>query len=520
MGKRMRHLLAVTVNLVIIGLETLSHAAPLAEIVIDAGKPLGDAGAVTDFLGAGGALESVLDDPNSPTIKAWTDLGFRHFYLESVGSKEERPPLVEPSRSADGRLTFDFSQFDKRIQQIVKTLKARPHIYLGHVPRALSSRPNDPSYSVYSPKSLREWSDYAAQIAGRLAGNHGLKGLYYHCLGEPDHHDSWKGSGSTDARQLLKEHVALYAATYSGVKSADPTALVGGPATMNWQKTKWTQEAPFELRDWIAALARHNAALPAERRVGLDFIAWQDYAWSSDRLSDGADAVSKMLAEHGFDSNTPKVLGGSGWGSWSSDYIAEELKPHHRASHLIHNIIREFKEPSQRRFRRALYYAFFFDDASLVGEPKWHYDQTQVRRVSLVRFRWDEKPFLTPLYAGFQLASAIASGKIVKASAPEPLEAMAVSHSDGSVIAVVNNHTNEGVAASAVFKNLPFETPKLHRAMRSIDESAADYGRGLQDALWEEMALQGRSVRIPLVVPAFGTVQIQLWPAYPQKEAQ
>lgn len=278
MDKRTLRLLAVTASLALIGSEVRSHAAAPPEIVIDAGKPLGDAGAITDFLGAGGALEATLDDPKGPIIKTWTDLGFRHFYLETVGSKEERPPLVEPSRSADGKLTFDFSQFDRRVQQIVKTLKARPHVYLGHVPRALSSRPDDPSYSVYSPKSLRGWSDYAAQIAGRLAGKHGLKGLYYHCLGEPDHHDSWKGSGSTDTQQLLREHAALYAATYAGVKSADPTALVGGPATMNWQKTKWTQEAPFELRDWIAALARHNAAVSAERRAGLDFIAWQDYA--------------------------------------------------------------------------------------------------------------------------------------------------------------------------------------------------------------------------------------------------
>lgn len=520
MGRRRRHILAVTVSLAHFGLGTRSHAAAPAEIAIDASKPLGDAETIADFLGAGGALESALDDPKDPSVKAWTDLGFRHFYLERVGGREERPPLIEPARSPDGKLAFDFSEFDKRVRQIVKTLKARPHVYLGHVPRALSSRPDDPSYSVYSPKSLREWSDYAAQIAGRLAGKHGLKGLYYHCLGEPDHHDSWKGSGSTDVRQLLKEHAALYAATYAGVRSADPTALVGGPATMNWQKTKWTQEAPFELRDWIAALARHNAALPAERRAGLDFIAWQDYAWSSDRLSDGADAVSKMLAEHGFDPDTPKVLGGSGWGSWSSDYIAEELKPHQRASHLVHNIIREFKDPSQRRFRRALYYPFFFDDANLAGEPKRRYDQTQVRRVSLVRFRWDEKPFLTPLYAGFQLASAMASGKIVKTSAPEPLEAMAVSHSDGSVIAVVNNHTNEGVSASAVFRNLPFETAKLNRAMRSIDESAADYGRGLQEAVWEVLPLKGRSVRVPLVVPAYGSIQIQLWPAYAEMEAR
>lgn len=144
MEKGTRYFLAVTVSMALIGSETRSHAASSAEIVIDAGKSIGEAGAISDFLGAGGALEAVPDDPKSPIVKAWTDLGLRHFYLERVGGSEERPPLIEPTRSSDGKLAFDFSQFDKRVQQIVKALKARPHVYLGHVPRALSLRPDDP----------------------------------------------------------------------------------------------------------------------------------------------------------------------------------------------------------------------------------------------------------------------------------------------------------------------------------------------------------------------------------------
>ncbi len=505
---------------VALGLCSVSHAAAPGKIVVDCLKPIGDAAAISDFLGAGGALEAVMGDPKSPIVKAWSDLGFRHFYLETIDGKETRQPLIEPSRGPDGKLAYDFTEFDKRVQLIVKTLKARPHVYLGHVPRALSSRPEDSEYTVYAPKSMREWSDYVAQVVGRLAGKHGLKGLYYHSLGEPDHHDSWKGSGVSDARQLLKEHVAFYAATYAAIKSADPTAQVGGPATMNWRKTQWTQDAPFELKDWIAALARYNASVSADRRAGLDFIAWQDYAWSSDRLSDGAEAVSKMLAEHGFDPNTPKVLGGSGWGSWSSDYIAEEPKPHRRASHLVHNVIREFKDPTRRRFRRALYYSFFFDDNNLAGDPKLHYDLTQVRRVSLVRLH-GEKLFLTPLYAGFQMAAAMSSGKIIGASAPAPLEAMAVHTKEGSVVATVNNHTSETVETAVFFKGVPFETPKLHWAITRIDESAADYGRGLEEPAWElDEPIKSGSVRVPLVLPAYGSAQITLWPAYPQKEAQ
>lgn len=53
---------------------------------------------------------------------------------------------------------------------------------------------------------------------------------------------------------------------------------------------------------------------------------------------------------------------------------------------------------------------------------------------------------------------------------------------------------------------LPFDTPKLNYGLMRIDESAADYGRGLQDAAWElEMAIQSGSVRVPLILPAHGS---------------
>lgn len=47
----------------------------------------------------------------------------------------------------------------------------------------------------------------------------------------------------------------------------------------------------------LAAAARYNAAVPSGQRAGLDFISWQDYAWSSDRLSDGAEGVSRQPAQ-------------------------------------------------------------------------------------------------------------------------------------------------------------------------------------------------------------------------------
>lgn len=496
--------------LLVSAFSTARAAAP-AEVVVWSGRELGDAAAIGDFLGAGGALEFVMNAATHPVVAAWRDLGFRHVTFENLHGEDAPGRWLQVGRGADGAVTVDFDAFDRRMKQAVKNLRARPFVYVGNVPRALSSRPQDSHYAVYMPRDLREWQDFASRVARRLVEKHGLRGLYYHCLGEPDHIDSWKGSGSQDAAQRLREHVELYAATYRGVKSADPTALVGGPATMNWQETRWTKDPPFTLKDWIAELARYNARVKPAERVGLDFVSWQDYAWSSDRLSDGAEAVSAMLKENGFDPATPKVLGGSGWGSWSSDYIAEELKPHHRASHLLHSVIREFKDPRRRRFALALYYSFFFDDANIWEGP--NYDLTLVRRVSLLRFRWDEKLHLTPMYAAFQMVKALAAGRVIEVSAPAPLEAMAARDDDaGTVVAALNNHTGETVQAVVVFRDLPMTTAKVTRCLQRIDETSSDYGRGLQEASCEELELKGRGVQVPATLAPHGSVLISLYP--------
>jgi hypothetical protein len=82
-----------------------------------------------------------------------------------------------------------------------------------------------------------------------------------------------------------------------------------------------------------AALADYNRRVDQVQRAALDYICWQDYAWSSDIIRDGADAVSRMLAANGLAADTRKMLVGSGW--------------------LLHNILAELKDPRERRFTRA-----------------------------------------------------------------------------------------------------------------------------------------------------------------------
>lgn len=133
--------------------------------------------------------------------------------------------------------------------------------------------------------------------------------------------------------------------------------------------------------------------------------------------------------------------------------------------------------------------------------------------MSLLRFRWDEKIHLTPIYAAFQMVKALAAGRVIEVSAPAPLEAMAARDDDaGTVVAALNNHTGETVQAVVVFRDLPMTTAKVTRCLQRIDETSSDYGRGLQEASCEELELKGRRVQVPAILAPHGSVLISLYP--------
>jgi len=478
------------------------------EVTVAAGRPLGDAAQIGDFLGAGGGMEYLSTNPDDPVVQAWRSAGFRHASFETL-HVEGDGRWYEVTRDDSGALRVGFDRYDRYLASYLDNLQAEPFVYLGNMPRALSSQPdinNDLGYSDYStymPRDLQEWEQLCAAIVRHNVETFGLRGLAYGAPGEPDYPGNWLYAPGEDPATQLPNSIALYAATWRGVKSADPTARLGGPATMNWQITPNTGTAVFTLADWIRELAAYNASAGSEA-VGLDFIAWQDYAWSSERIHDGAEAVSRFLAESGFDPNIPKMLAGSGWGSWCSDYLDESLTPHRRASHALHNIIREFKDPRRRQFALALYY-FFYELPWFGGDGN---------RIALVIVREDGTLNLTPLYAAFQMASAMAAGnEIVECFAPEPLEAMAVRNdSAASVIITLNNHTPDPVTAPVAVWGLPFNSENVWRGAQVIDEFNSRDGSGLQEAAWDELPI-ANPLNFPVTLGPYASLMLSLHPA-------
>lgn len=491
------------------------------EIAVACRRALGDASQIGDFLGAGGALDSVADKPDHLVTQAWRRLGMRSVAFEDISAEGQPWQRVAVSRHSGGAIKTDFTDWDRNTTNFRKNLGSTPLVYLGNVPRELSSHPELDNYSVFMPRDFKEWENFAASLVRHNIEAFGLRGQWYNGIpGEPDYAGQWLYNPGDNVKTQLRNSVELYAATYRGAKSADPTAMVGGPFTMNWQLTKYTsnEQTVFTLADWIRELARYLAQA-GSNAAGLDYVGWQDYAWSSDRLSDGADAVTGFLAENGFDTNLPKgPCGGAGWGSWGSDYLDDSLKPHQRASYIAHNIIREFKDPRQRKIARTMYYVFFFQDDWIPNgaSESERYEMETVRRPALVQLAADGSVRLTPLYAAFQMASAMTGGEIVETSAPEPLEAMATrddSAATTSVIAAVNNHSGEEKTVDLTFWDVPFNAARVWRSIRRIDESNSGDGLGLQEPVSEQLSLENHRLTFPLSLGPYATVAVALRPA-------
>jgi hypothetical protein len=205
--------------------------------------------------------------------------------------------------------------------------------------------------------------------------------------------------------------------------------------------------------------------------------------------------------DNGFDPNTPKILAGSRWGSWGTNFSAE-MGISYRPSILMANIIREFKDPRQRQFALALYYFFISGDARLPAEI--------LSRSALVTPRADGSLIYNPMYTAFQMANNMSNGGIVETTADAPLEVMATCDDlHGKVVVTVNNHTHTGLEVNIVLRDAPFTTAGVWGAFQLLNEYHGVDGSGLADVDgWHYAELANQTANFPVYLQPFGTAQL------------
>lgn len=503
---RRQFLQASAVAGIVIATSRYSRLAAMGvpQVVVSCESKLEDAAKVTDFMSAGGAMDIVAGDSDNPITKAWKDVGMRWIAFDDISAETEQSRRLIVNQNGE----IDFTDWDKHLDNFLNTLGAWPFMFMGNVPRALSSNPDADNYATSMPRDLAQWQQFVTNITDHNV-KRGLGSLFYGVVGKPESDGMWLYPGEDKSKQL-RNSIELYAATYRGIKAADPNANVGAPGTMNWKIAKYTESAVFSLEDWLKELAQYNAE-QGENAVGLDHVEWQDFGWASQHVWQGIEAVKGYLQNAGFDPNTYKVVGTAINGGFGTDPYDETILPHQRASQLAHNIIHEAKDPRTRQIGLPIY-SFFWTSEQWWTPEQAEYDK-QYKRSALVVQLQDGSLYFNPTYAVFQMINAMTKGSILETTYPHILEAMAVRTDETStLIATLCNHNPNYLTVDVVFNDIPFKTSKVSRELQMIDAIHTADGNRLEPPTQETLDIVQKKVTVQVVMTPYSTAQIKLRP--------
>lgn len=151
-------------------------------------------------------------------------------------------------RGPDGKLIFDFSNLDIRVDEII-SLGATPFLSLSYYPSLISADP------VGSPNSYQDWGNLIEKTIERYSGKNGknLWGVYYEVWNEPDLFGKMDPS----------TYFTLYQTSAEAAQRCQScnSFKVGGPAITTLK------------RDWMISFLNQVVS----QRLRLDFISWHSY---------------------------------------------------------------------------------------------------------------------------------------------------------------------------------------------------------------------------------------------------
>jgi xylan 1,4-beta-xylosidase len=259
-------------------LATLSVAQQPAVIHVDLDHSLGPWKPITNFYG--------YDELNYTTAphghQLLSELGktsplpvyIRAHHLFTTG--DGKPALKWSSTNiytldAQGHPVYDFKIIDQTFDAWLAA-GVRPMVELGFMPEALASGTN-PYYLAYPhtiegavqspPKDYAAWGELCRTLVAHLVTRYGpdrVATWYFEVWNEPNI-PYWHG---TEA-----EYLKLYDYAVAGVRSALPTARVGGPAT--------TSPRDKKAADFLDAFLKHIAndkSAANNQPIPLDFISF------------------------------------------------------------------------------------------------------------------------------------------------------------------------------------------------------------------------------------------------------
>jgi len=262
-----------------------------ADIVVDATAILGPMPQPWRALAQGGEEKEPMFTTVIPEIK---QLQPKYIRLDHVFDAYD---LVGGSKN--GGMTYDFSQLDKTVDDILAT-GALPFFSLSYMPPTISKD----SQVTSLPENWSDWSAIVKAFIEHYSGknNRNLANIYYEVWNEPDLFGNWR---TRDCRVLEigcdpeKDYRTLYLYSIQGARQTQNvnSFYIGGPATTSFYPA------------WIEELFK----LAETKNLRLDFISWHRYHPEIDQYRQDLEHLNILIEKHPHFLGIKKII--SEWGS-------------------------------------------------------------------------------------------------------------------------------------------------------------------------------------------------------------
>lgn len=360
----------------------------------------------------------------------------------------------------EGQAVYDFSELDRIVDAIIDA-GAEPLMSLSYTPPALANG------SVYVPPTdLDAWEALIYETVKYYNIERGLNIQYWELWNEPNHTYFWNGT--------IQDYLDLYSATVRGLKRADPSAWVGGPATASGVSSTPTFYR-FEEENWFTALINHAN----KNNLPLDFISWHFYSTAPQAYALNISIHEEWLSN--LDPRPPMLL--TEWNFVAGKSLVMDTGK--SVSHLAQTL--SILSDSN------LEQAFYFEPID--GGDDW------ISSWGLIRADGTQKAS----YYAFTLFDRLDGIQLFTESNHPNVGAMA-SQSDDDIIVLVWNNTESIEAVSIGIEGLASSSMTVN--VHGVDESYGNpyYEQGTTDTFIETRVFQvteEAQLDLHLDVPAF-----------------
>lgn len=333
-------------------------------ITIDANKPKGKLNTFfNECVGAGRANEGLRADWQRQLRVAKEQLGFRYIRMHGILHDDMGVYFEDQA----GKPSYNWQYIDE-LYDFLLSIKVRPFVEFGFMPKALASKNTTLSFwfwkpNISPPKDYDKWDDLIKALVRHWTERYGeaeVKQWYFEVWNEPNLKGIfWSGDQG--------EYLKLYKEAANAVKSVSPNYRVGGPATAG--------------NAWIPELINYCT----QNKVPIDFISTHTYG----------NGIFIKLSENDSTATSHRKNAVSGDVINSRMTIDQSAMPNLELHYTEWNSSASFDDPIHDHYRQA---AYILEKIRKVGNAANSFSYWTFTDI----FE-EEGPRKTPFHGGFGL---------------------------------------------------------------------------------------------------------------------